>query len=35
MKIEPEQFLYIYLQDMHTNRKLCFDLHKGALLQSV
>lgn len=31
MRIEPEHFLYIYLQDMHSNPKLCFDLHKGPL----
>jgi hypothetical protein len=28
---EPNKFLYVYLQEMNTNPKLCFDLHKGPL----
>jgi len=31
MEKHPEKFLYIYLQDMNTNPKLCFELHRGPL----
>jgi len=31
MKKGPVKFLYIYLQDINTNPKLCFELHNGPL----
>lgn len=31
MRANPEKFLYVYLQDIDTNPKFCFELHKGPL----